>query len=303
MDLNKPMHNSKNEFNYGIDLAKDFIRMDLIQENRRYQNAKPVKYIDIRQIIYIQEGSLIFIKSNQKVSIGKNNIVVIPENIEHLIVFGEQCIGYIITISNLVSEEILYGAGDSELYDSFTNLNAEQLISVNPEDKNFIQSLFTQFKKETDSKQLNKHRNIYSCASIIMTYVFRNFKNNNDGNQSSNSVEKKHFSNFIDIIEKQHTVDRKLTYYAKELGITATHLNRICKNTVKKSASEVVQDYIVKEAKRYLVFTTYSMAEISRLMRFSNPNYFSRYIKANTGHAPIYFRNNRETTNKNQPDS
>lgn len=78
--------------------------------------------------------------------------------------------------------------------------------------------------------------------------------------------------------------------YARELGVSATHLNRICRTVHNRSALQVVQDEMIRQAQVYLRHTTYTIAEIAYQLGYSDPAYFSRFFKKHTGETPGGFR-------------
>ena len=80
---------------------------------------------------------------------------------------------------------------------------------------------------------------------------------------------------------------------AGELAITPVHLNRICRAIVGKSASELLQEHILEEARKYLTYTSYTVSEIAYLLNFEYPNYFARFFRKHTGLSPTEFRNGK----------
>lgn len=294
------LHNSNSDrykdVELDIELAKDFIRIDLIQDNWRNKiNSKPFRYKGILQVILIKTGYASFIKSKEQLKVEEKQLMVIPSELMHQITFSNECTGYIITSSHVVLDSLFSEKENSSISTIYKELTSEKVTLLESEDVGYIKTLFNKLHKDFLLSQPNKFGNIRSYLALILTFLARDLIRNDDEIHFNKEKDTSHYTRFLEIIKRNQTVDRKLTDYAKELSITTTHLNRICKNTVNKSASEVVQDYIVKEAKRYLRFTSYSMADIAFLLRFSNPNYFSRYMKSNTGHAPIYFRSSKKS--------
>ena len=68
------------------------------------------------------------------------------------------------------------------------------------------------------------------------------------------------------------------------------HLNRICQAIAGKSASQLVQEHVLDEARKYLTYTTYSVSEIAYLLHFEYPNYFAKFFRKHTGLSPTEFR-------------
>lgn len=79
-------------------------------------------------------------------------------------------------------------------------------------------------------------------------------------------------------------------FYADKLSITTKHLNRVVKETISKTTSELIADRILLEAKRMMVHSDESLTNIASLLEFSDYAYFSKIFKAKTGLTPSNFR-------------
>ncbi|PRD42964.1 hypothetical protein C5748_14480 [Phyllobacterium phragmitis] len=79
-------------------------------------------------------------------------------------------------------------------------------------------------------------------------------------------------------------------FYARQLGISPTHLNRIVREVTGFSTHELIARKRVEEAKRALVFTTATVQEIGFGLGFADPAYFSRFFLQRTGMTPRAYR-------------
>ena len=73
--------------------------------------------------------------------------------------------------------------------------------------------------------------------------------------------------------------------------ISEKHLNRICKECLNKTTSDLIMDRIMLEAKRMLVHSTKSVPEIAEQLGYLDSSYFSRLFKKKCGKTPIEFAN------------
>ena len=98
------------------------------------------------------------------------------------------------------------------------------------------------------------------------------------------------FSRFQDLLDGEyarlHTVDA----YARALAVTAPHLSRVCRQARGRSASALIRDRQMLEARRLLAYTQIRVAEIAYELGYSDPAYFSRVFAAHTGLSPRAFR-------------
>ncbi|MVA97072.1 helix-turn-helix domain-containing protein [Nitratireductor sp. CAU 1489] len=83
---------------------------------------------------------------------------------------------------------------------------------------------------------------------------------------------------------------RPVGFYADRLGISAAHLNRIARRATGRSVSQLLTLRLVEEARRDLVFTFLPAQSIALSLGFSDPAYFSRFFRKQTGLTPGAFR-------------
>lgn len=97
-------------------------------------------------------------------------------------------------------------------------------------------------------------------------------------------------SRFTDQVEREFLVKRQVNAYASDLAISPGHLNELVKKRLGKSASEVVQDRLLLEAKRLLLHADLSVKEVSHALHMEDPAYFNRMFKKATGMTPVAYR-------------
>lgn len=83
---------------------------------------------------------------------------------------------------------------------------------------------------------------------------------------------------------------RPASFYAARLSLSAAHLNRICRGTTGASLQQLVARRLVDAARRELLFTPSPVQEIAYGLGFSDPAYFSRFFRRQTGMTPGAFR-------------
>ncbi|CAN5510386.1 4-hydroxyphenylacetate catabolism regulatory protein HpaA [soil metagenome] len=95
---------------------------------------------------------------------------------------------------------------------------------------------------------------------------------------------------FRSLVEKHFTEHRPLAFYAGALGVTADHLSRVCRSATRSSALDLLHQRVALEAKRMLVHTEATVADVAAQLGFADVGYFSRLFKTTTGTAPSAYR-------------
>lgn len=99
-----------------------------------------------------------------------------------------------------------------------------------------------------------------------------------------------HAQRFRALLEQSFRTERSLAFYAGQLGITPTQLNRVCRQVFGTSALGALHRRLVLEAQRDLAYSLLSVKEIALSLGFSEAAYFTRFFARQTGSAPSDFR-------------
>ncbi|MDR2281554.1 MAG: AraC family transcriptional regulator [Sphingobacterium sp.] len=97
-------------------------------------------------------------------------------------------------------------------------------------------------------------------------------------------------SRFLAYIDRHYTEEKSVSFYADKLNITPNYLNILSKKTLDVSASSLIQDRLVLEAKRLLKSSELSMKDIVYSLGFYDHANFAKFFKKKTGMTPSEFR-------------
>lgn len=244
-------------------------------------------HAELYQIFIIDEGNGILISGENELTIEGPSIILIPANTVHGFMFKPDVKGEVITFSESFLEnifknspkilmetmqlKILNFGQENSIFEQLIQYKSQilsELIEENPEKRNVIQLLFQLLFIQIYRFSILEKQEI-SVADNRMLNYFKAFQKN---------------------IKQTITETKSVEGYAKELNITAVHLNRICQSIVKKSALQIIHEYLIAEAKKYLLNTNYSISEVSYFLNFKDPAYFTRLFKKQTGVSPSEFK-------------
>ncbi len=95
---------------------------------------------------------------------------------------------------------------------------------------------------------------------------------------------------YADILEKDFRLGKGVAEFARDLGVTPTHLTRVCNKTCGRSASDLLHDRVIFEARRMLTETRAPIQQVAETLGFTSPAYFTRAFLHRTGKTPSAFR-------------
>ena len=170
---------------------------------------------------------------------------------------------------------------------SFTNYQNHPVIKISDEAFSKLMYEFNAIKEELKSENSLVHL-INARAAVIAAIVskeaeqiFTEFKV-----YQSNP----RFAKFNMLIDEFYKEEKSVVFYAEKLHISANYLNILCKKHLKVSATQLIQQRIIIEAKRLLKSGDLSIKEIAFELGFTDHAYFSNFFKAQTDLTPSEFR-------------
>jgi len=132
---------------------------------------------------------------------------------------------------------------------------------------------------------------IGAYLKLFLIECSRNYSPETDTNTQNLEVGKTLVKHFKDIVEKHFVKWHQVREYAEALSVTPNYLNEVIKSAVNISAKDYIQDRIILEAKRMVIFTGKSGKEIGFDLGFEDPSHFSKFFKTNTGQSLQSFKN------------
>lgn len=100
------------------------------------------------------------------------------------------------------------------------------------------------------------------------------------------------FQGFIREVQKNYMVNREVSFYASKLCITPKYLGVVVSQVSGRRPLEWIRDYVILDAKAMLLSREYSIQQISQILHFPNPSFFSKYFREAVGCSPSKFLNN-----------
>lgn len=94
------------------------------------------------------------------------------------------------------------------------------------------------------------------------------------------------FNKFMSLLQINYTKERNIKFYASELCVTPRYLSRIIHEQSGLFASDHINHFVISEAKQLIRSRKYTMQQVSEMLNFTSPSFFTRYFKKLTGFTP-----------------
>jgi len=94
---------------------------------------------------------------------------------------------------------------------------------------------------------------------------------------------------FRALVERNFRNRHRVSDYARDLRVTPGYLNVLCRSQLHVNAGAVIRARIALEARRLLLYSTDSAAQVGHLLGFEDPSYFTRFFQREVGQVPTQF--------------
>jgi AraC family transcriptional regulator, transcriptional activator of pobA len=164
----------------------------------------------------------------------------------------------------------------------------EDTVYVNTSGDDNLDFIFSEMEKEYRNPSKNSIELIQGYLQVALVKLLRH-KDQTSVPFASNGQEV--FRKFQQFIQQANPVSNlKVNQAADHIGLSPQNLNAICRKVSGRSASELIIEQVILEAKRYLIHSDKNVSEIAFTLNFSDPSHFVKYFKKATRETPQVFR-------------
>lgn len=189
---------------------------------------------------------------------------------------------------------------DGEFYHPANKLSTQRLRKAS--NKNFCKLEINRFKKLLDiltnifqeftGKEEGFQDIIKANLDIFFIEFVRQSPNPNGPSTNVNPYTQERLEEFLELLDKHIATRKQVSQYTDLMNLSPYQLNEITKATMGKTASELINEHIILEAKRYLLATPNQIKDIADQLGYEDFSYFIRFFKKQTGYSPEAFRHN-----------
>lgn len=204
----------------------------------------------------------------------------------HELTLKKESTGYLLKFSNN-----FYSPLEKSANQILRKVSSKNFCPLNTDRMEKIFSVLTNILQEHRDKPERYKEVIQSYLDIFFVELLRQSRNpaalsNGSGDHMMECLEE--LQELISVHVSKH---KQVAYYAKKLHLSNYQLNAITKATLGKTCSQVISDYVLLEAKRYLLVTSNQVNQIAWHLGYEDVSYFVRFFKKHTGYSPETFRN------------
>lgn len=208
----------------------------------------------------------------------------------HLINRGEDYKGYLVIFSedffNLRFQNLEVIPG----YPLVSNLENGPILQLDDGQFSLFHQIIENIEHELQSFDADSEEVIVSYLRIFFLKLRQNFAKLTTTKNETKAAMKKMVYQFNQLVDKYHAQIHHVKEYAELMGESPVQLNRAIKSVTGKTASDLIIERLILEAKRLLLFSDLSNKEVAYKLNYEDPSYFTRIFRRKTGFTPTEFR-------------
>lgn len=270
---------------YGDELLIDLIRLESLEKYINEDHPHYLTYFDITVLTggkghfcideykyEIRPGAILFSSPGQ---IRYWDTEILPTG--YVLLFEEEFLSRILNDSQFINDLKYFNTGTNPPKMDLSAADMQHLLILM---ENIEQEIRTFSRTDQYILQALLYQTlVWLNRRYSISYLGANKVNNN-----------RYINQYAKWVSKEYRNHHSVAFYADKLNITPGHLNDLCKLNLGINAKQYIQNRIILDAKRLLLYSSLSVEEIALHLGFENATYFIRKFKQISGITPLSFR-------------
>ena len=272
--------------------AEFWVHAESILSRSRLHNweIQPHRHEALFQILHIRNGSgEAFLDAGWN-RLTAGSVVTVPARQNHGFRFSSDIDGVVITF--MTSRLPSASAGTSRFRQW---LSRPRLLQLDPahSDSAYLGDTLQRIERELADGRFGHADLLESLLATTLLLLFRQATGPETGTDAA-SRDQHRFEQLKSLINDNFRSHQPINSYAVQLGLSASHLNRIVRQIGQTSVGQLISDRIITESKRHLLFTGMTVQQVADSLGFADPAYFSRFFTRHVGLAPRHYRDQQQ---------
>lgn len=149
---------------------------------------------------------------------------------------------------------------------------------------------FAAIKRKIGDESNRFHKDLIRTLLLAMFYDLSNVIDKNQTNPARQTRGNVIFTQFIRLAEEHCKTERRVSWYAAKMNLTAKYLSECVKSSSARTPNQWIDDYVLMELRLMLKNSTKSIKEIAEELNFPSQSFLGKYFKERMGMSPKEYR-------------
>jgi len=246
------------------------------------------------QVIWFKQGTGTHFVDFREYEVHKNVIFFITKDQVHYFDDNTRYEGVLIHFNDAF---LIQNKKDADLFqksDLFNNPYQQPFCCIEEDMTSILDGYILQIKRELE------YNDAFGKEALLRNYLesfliqMQRERNESDRNQNGIPLaldEKRvQLIKFIKLMDENYNKGFTVAEYARLLFVSSRTLSDLTRRLLNKAPSQMIQERIILEAQRLLLYTNLNVNQVGYRLGFDDPSYFVKYFRKHTKISPTEFR-------------
>lgn len=279
----------------GADLR--FVHVETIAARSRQHDWRiaPHRHSDLFQLLLITGGGAEVRLDSRDAACAAPALVIVPPAGVHGFRFRPDSEGWVLTMAAAFAAEV---AGPGRHQTDLGPMLGPAILALEPAElaSHRLAERLREIETESRWTGLDRAAAIAALVRLLFIAIARLGRERAQG-VGVPEPDSLLFRRFRALVEARFRTHLPVGAYARTLGVSEKRLALACRRVMGRAPLEIIHDRLLLEAKRGLLYTSMTVAEIAYDLGFRDPAYFSRFFVRLAGSAPSGFARAQSSSN------
>jgi AraC family transcriptional activator of pobA len=258
-----------------------FLHLESLDHRSRPSNwtIRPHAHTDLHHVFVLKSGAGVMLAEGRQISFAAPCLLIVPAGLVHGFMFEAEASGTVLTIAEPYARELI--RREPEFAGIFAGARCVAAADLDDLDQNLAR-----LSRELVWQAPGHAAAIEGHLLAVLVQALRLSRHAAGGPDPVAGRAAMLVAKFRETIEAKFRTGASLDAYAASMGVTPAQLRRACHQIAGCAPMRLVQDRILLEAERVLLYTNMSVAEAAAYLGFEDSAYFSRFFAKRTGRPP-----------------
>lgn len=237
------------------------------------------RHARLHQLLHLADGAGIVSLEGTRHALPPGTLVNVPIGVVHGFSFQPGTRGLVLTFAaEMLDESLRAGEGLREV------LAKARVLRIEDDIAQTMAAIFAAFS----GRDFARAQILRSLSGLVLGQTARAIASGDipQGTAAQSDL----LARFETLIDAHYLQHWGVADYAARLAVSAAHLSRVTRTATGRPASGLIEDRLIREARRNLVYTNLPVSRIAYALGFEDPAYFTRVFTRATGLSPRAFR-------------
>ncbi len=161
---------------------------------------------------------------------------------------------------------------------------------LKPLNQRQLSNAFAAVQEEYMNKEELRGTALIYSVGLLAVLFNRIDTSKNRKDLETDTAKRRLMRRFVSRLNTRYASHDTVRDYAQNLGVTTTHLTRVCRETAGKPATKFIREKTMEEARYLLKETDAKIRTIAADLGFTSAAYFTRVFTETYGHSPKSYR-------------